>query len=293
MKIVIAGGSGFVGQALSSFMKGAGHEVVILSRSASGATGWDGKTLGPWVKTLEGAGGVVNLSGLSVSNRWTAENRRRIIDSRVESTRAIGEALLAVKNPPAVWINASAIGFYGDTGEAPVDESSPSGATFLAEVCRVWEAAVCDTKPPKTRRVVLRLGVVLGRGGPLATLAKITRAGLGGSAGDGRQWMSWIHVEDLCRLIQWEMEDPKAPALVNGCSLNPVQNKDFMSNLRRACRRPWSPPGPKFVMKVAARVLGIETTPIFESCRAVPKAALAAGFEFRFPGIEEALRDLL
>lgn len=297
-RIVIAGGSGFVGKGLMTEFLGAGHEVVVLSRSGSRESevrfvAWDGQRLGEWVAELEGAQAVINLAGRSVDCVWDEQNRREIRDSRVDATRAIGMALSACSRPPEVWINASAIGYYGDTGSQEVSEASPAGSDFLAQTCLEWEAAV-DEFPSPVRKVKLRIGVVLGRGsGILEKLGRMTRLFLGGSAGRGTQFVSWIHIRDLLRLTDWAMRTESVAGPVNATAPNPVPNAVLMAELRRAMRRPWSPPAPAFAVRFGARMLGTEPTLALMSQRVVPQIALAHDFPFEFPTLRAALADLL
>ncbi|HRF59744.1 MAG TPA: TIGR01777 family oxidoreductase [Fimbriimonadaceae bacterium] len=297
-RIVLAGGSGFVGKGLMTEFLGAGHEVVVLSRSGSRESevrfvAWDGKRVGAWAEELEGAAAIVNLAGRSVDCVWDEQNRREIRDSRVDATRAIGRALNACVDPPPVWINASAIGYYGDTGSHEVSEASPAGSGFLAETCREWEAAV-DEFPSPVRKVRLRIGVVLGRGsGILEKLGRMTRLFLGGSAGRGTQFVSWIHLRDLLRLTEWAIETHNVAGPVNATAPNPVPNAVLMAELRRAMRRPWSPPAPALAVRIGAKLMGTEPTLALASQRVVPQIALAHDFPFEFPTLRAALADLV
>jgi hypothetical protein len=209
MRIILAGGSGFIGRHLAHRFSSGGHEVIVLSRSnrpmqdATVAV-WSGETVGQWSNLLEGADAVINLSGESVTQKWTAENKRKILDSRVKTTLTIGKAIHNCRLRPKVWINASATGYYGDQGDEIMDETSPAGEGFLAETCVAWERAQDSADTPGVRKVKLRTGIALGKGGgAFAELRKYTNLFLGGSQGDGRQWMSWIHIDDLAAIYQW------------------------------------------------------------------------------------------
>ncbi len=295
MKIVIAGGSGFIGRALALRFKVAGCEVVILSRSGKGPgeVQWDGKSLGPWASELEGAAAVINLSGEPAILRWTPENRKKILNSRVDSTRAIGSAIMNCKEPPKVWVNASAVGYYGDTGDRLVDESAPPGDDFLAGVCKAWEAAVDEFKTPATRKAIVRVGFPISLdGGGLQPLVKLTNLFLGGQAGSGMQYLPWVHIDDLTAIFQNCVENEKAPQIVNGVGPNPAPNKDFMKALRMALGRPWSPPAPAPAMRIVGALIGIQVDPVLASSRVVPTELIKSGFKFKHPVLEEALADL-
>lgn len=203
-KFVVAGGSGFIGHALTTFWSDKGDEVVVLSRSskpvgAARSVRWDGETVGEWAAELEGATAVVNLSGAPISKRHTPAYRKELIASRVGPTETIGKAIAQCKTPPTAWVNASAIGYYGDRGTELLGESSASGTDFMAEVARKWEAACTGSEAPATRKILPRIGIVLGRGGALDEFKKIPHRGIG----SGKQVISWIHVHDLVRLIDW------------------------------------------------------------------------------------------
>ncbi|MBX7134604.1 MAG: TIGR01777 family oxidoreductase [Fimbriimonadaceae bacterium] len=297
-KVVIAGGTGFIGRALVADFVGSGWEVVLLSRSGSRnseirTAAWDGKRQGDWSRELEGAEAVLNLSGAPIDQVWTDPAKEEIRRSRVDSTLAIGTALADLKIPPKVWINSSAIGWYGDTGTFEVSEASPAGKGFLADTCEAWEAAVDEVASP-VRKVKMRTGVVLGRGGgALEPLLKLTKLGLGGAAGNGRQFISWIHLQDLLALYRWVVETPEIQGPVNATSPNPVTNAVFMQELRSACHRPWSPPVPAFMLSIGARAIGTQPDLILISQRVAPQIAEAHDFPFRFPTLREALKNLI
>ena len=298
-RIVIAGGSGFVGSHLSRRLVSKGYEVVILSRSAKSDNAirnvaWDGKTLAPWAGEIDGAAAVINLAGRSINCRHTPENRRAILDSRVDSVRVLGQAIEKAEKAPAVFVQASAIGIYGNAGNRWVDENSPHGSDFIAEVCQKWEEAFSEVPDVGERKVLLRLGVVLGPdGGFLHVLAKLTRLFLGGQVGDGKQFISWIHQNDLTRIFMAATELTSMHGTYNAVAPNPVTNAEFMRELRRTLHRPWSPPVPKFAVRVGARLMGTEPSLAFASQRAEPRRLLEEGFGFDFSDLRSALEDLL
>jgi uncharacterized protein (TIGR01777 family) len=298
-RIVIAGGSGFLGQSLSEELLAKGYEVIILTRSPgdSGSRGqqaqWDGKTLGEWQSCLEGAAAVVNLTGKSVNCRYTPENRREIIDSRVDSVKVMGEAIRQCASPPRALVQASSLAIYGDTGERWCDETSPPGTGFPAQVCLFWEGAFRESPTPKTRRVILRIGFVLGRkGGALKTLAGLTNWGLGGTAGNGRQYISWIHQRDMNRMFLAAIERDDLEGVFNATGPNPVTNAEFMRQLRRALRRPWSPPAPAWAVHIGAWLMRTEPSLALTGRRCMPRRFAESGFVFDFADLANALRDL-
>ncbi len=289
MKIVIAGASGFIGHHLSSRILDS-HELIQLVRSGTGVH-WDGKTLGPWAKELDGADVVINLAGAPVTLPWTQTNKKLILESRTFPTAVIAEAINLAQKPPKVWINGSAVGYYGNRADEILDELSAVGNGFLPETCAQWENAA--GKPPNTRLIFLRTGVVLGTdGGALVPLLRLTSAFLGGAVGSGKQWMPWIHVDDLVSMMFWAIEN-NISGPINGTAPNPVTNADFMTTLRKVVGRPWAPPTPAFGLKLVNKVGGPDPSVLLDSTRAIPKQALDKGFKFEFEDLLPALQDLL
>jgi hypothetical protein len=298
-RIVIAGGSGFIGSALATELLAQDCEAVVLTRTPRGRTDgareveWDGANAGEWVNCLDGAAAVVNLAGENINCPHTPENLHNLAGSRVNSVRAIAGALGRVKNPPRIWVQAGAIGFYGGHGEHVCDENSPPGNDALAEVCKQWEGAFHAADAPGTRKVLFRTGFVLGRdGGALPVLARLTKLFLGGRAGGGKQFISWIHLADLTRLFLDAIERDELSGTFNAVAPNPVTNSEFMRELRRALHRPWSPPAPVWAVKLGARLMNSEPSLALDGCRAAPKRILEAGFQFRSPELRAALQNL-
>ncbi len=297
-RVVVAGGSGFLGAAILAEFREAGYETVALSRSpgavphANRVVYWDGASPGDWSRELNGAAAVLNLAGTPLTCRWTPENRQKILDSRVKSTEAIGEAVRGCESPPQAWVNTSGVSYYGDTRGKSVDERAPVGRTFLADVAKRWEGALFRGETPQTRRVAIRVAPVFGRGGGIhEALRKLVHFRLGGRVGNGRQAMSWIHVEDLARLYRFCAEHPlEGP--VNGCAPEAVTNDRMMATLRQEERVGMGLPAPAVAVGLAHRVTGIPTHLALEDLRAVPKAALEAGFTFKFETFEAAAKDL-
>lgn len=298
-RVILAGGSGFVGQALAPILVAKGYEVVVLGRSVVHRKDgvdylqWDGKTVGTWSSALEGAEAVVNLTGKNINCRHTPENRREIIRSRVDSVRVLGDAIANCTTLPKVFAQASGVGYYGDTGDQVVKEGAPPGSDFPAEVCRQWEGAFNALDLRATRKVVLRLGMVLGRdGGALPILEKLTRWFLGGAVGNGRQFLSWIHVTDLIQMFVSAIEQPDLTGVFNATAPAAVTNGEFMRELRRALHRPWSPPVPALFVRAGAWLMGSEGDLALLSSRCAPRRFLERAFQFQFPTLREAFANL-
>jgi uncharacterized protein (TIGR01777 family) len=281
-----------VGTALASALRTKGYEPLVLGRSSTDLI-WDGKTLGNWANALEGAEAVINLTGKNINCRHTDENRREILRSRVDSVQVLGEAITKCAVPPKTFLQASGVGYYGDTGHRIADEDSPSGDDFPAEVCRQWEGAFSALELPATRKMILRLGVVLGReDGALPMLERLTRWFLGGAVGNGRQFISWIHVADIVQMFAAAIEQRELMGDFNACAPEPVMNAEFMRQLRRALHRPWSPPVPAPFAKAGAWIMGTDGDLALTSCRCVPRRFLEHGFDFQFPSLRDALANL-
>lgn len=306
-RIILAGGSGFLGGELAKHFTAPGWEVVILTRSPKPRpdgvreVAWDAKSLGDWARELEGATAMVNLTGRSVDCRYNATNRREIMDSRVNSTRVVGEAIAKCKTPPSVWLNSSTATLYTHTFGKPHDESSQdmdSAAdakdAFSVEVAQAWERTLEGAKTPQTRKIALRTSMVLGlgRNSVFPVLRRLTKFGLGGRQGSGNQFVSWIHVADFCRAIEWIITHEDLAGPINQCAPNPLPNKEMMKTFREVCRMPIGLPATEWMLEIGAFFLRTETELIFKSRRVVPGRLLASGFEFRFPTFREALMDL-
>ena len=297
-RIVLAGGSGFIGQALAKTLLARGYEVVVLTRTPRKDTRvremeWDGAHIGEWIKFVDGAEAVVNLTGRNVNCPHTPENLQEILESRVDSVRAIALSFTHVKTPPRVWVQASAVGFYGDTKDCLCDENSPAGNDALAGVCKLWEDAFNSTVTPKTKRAVLRIGFVLGKnGGALPVLSKLTKRFLGGRVGNGKQFISWIHIADLTKMFVETIERENLSGTFNAVGLNPETNRFFMRELRHALHRPWSPPVPEFAVRLGARWMESEPSLALASQCCAPIRFLEAGFEYEFAKLRPALENL-
>jgi uncharacterized protein len=307
MKVVIAGGSGQVGTILARAFNARGDDVVVLSRRPRPApwkvVDWDAKTIGPWAAELDGAAVAIGLAGRNVNCRYTPETRRAIMDSRVLSTRVLGQAIASAPRPPSVWLQASTATIYAHRFDAPNDEYTgiiggseagvPAAWTFSVDVARAWEAAV-DAAGVPCRTVKMRAAVVMSpdRGGPFDILASLARKGLGGTAADGRQWISWVHHEDLVRAIDFLIQRGDLAGAINIAAPNPLPNAEFMRALRGALHAPIGLPAARWMLALGARFMGTETELVLKSRRVVPARLLDAGFRFTWPDWPEAARDL-
>jgi len=307
-KIVLPGGSGLLGRLLSEWFSARDWDVVVLTRRPSAEVfrgvrfvPWDGRTLRDWKRELEGATAVVNLAGRSVDCRYTARNRRAIYDSRVDSTRALGEAIEKCAEPPEVWLNSSTATIYKHSLDRPMDEfDGEIGATpeakdeFSIEVARAWEQAIDESHTPRTRHVALRTAMVFSRtpGGVFHVLRRLTRFGLGGKMGPGRQFVSWIHETDFCRSVEWLIDHDEIAGPVNLAGPNPVPNREMMRLFRKSCGMPFGLPHPNLLLQFGAWLLRTETELVIKSRRVVPRRLLESGFEFRFHDLQSTIVDL-
>ncbi len=298
MKIVLAGGSGSLGRRLAADLASRGHEVVILTRSPQSSSpyrqvAWDGATAGAWAPELEGAA-IINLAGALVDRRPTPANVELLTRSRVEPIRALVAAAATLTTPPAVWIQASTLAIYGDAGEAVLDESSPpaDGPPQMAGVARAWEAAAAEV--PAARQLLMRTGIVLDRGTPaMDRLTGLVRWGLGGRIASGRQWVSWIHIDDFLAVVRGALDDEGLSGVLHVTSPNPVRNAELMATLRKVLHRPAAPPTPAPLVRLGARILGTDPALALTGRRCVPARLLEADFRFAYPTLDAALEDLL
>jgi len=296
---VMAGGSGFLGRLLAAELASRGSEVVILTRNPSRSAGriqevfWDGRTLGPWAERLEAVKAVINLTGRTLNCRYTLANRREIVESRVESVKVIGEAIRRCGKPPQVLVQAGSLGIYGDAGDRWCDEQVPSAEDFPAQTCVSWEKAFDESLTPRTRRVLLRIGFVLGAsGGALKVMANLTRWGLGGTFGSGKQYISWLHERDMNAIFLAAIEREDIQGVFNATGPNPVTNAELMRELRRVLRRPWTPPAPIWAVHVGTWLMRTEACLALTGRRCSPTRLLNHGFEFKFPALKEALENI-
>jgi uncharacterized protein (TIGR01777 family) len=307
VKLVLAGGTGAIGELLATSWHARGHEVVVITRSPYLAkwemVRWDGRTTGPWASELDGADVVVNLAGRSVNCRYNAANRKAMLDSRVDSTRVLGEAIARAANPPRVWLQSSTATIYEHRYEPANDEATgvlgvgaeaPDTWRFSTDVARAWEAACTDAATPQTRKVLLRSAMVMSPGadGIFGTLLKLARRGLAGPAGDGKQYISWIHGADFINALDFLIARDDLEGIVNVSSPHPLPNAEFMADLRAAARARIGLPATAWMLEVGAFVMRTETELLLKSRRVVPKRLLDAGFTFVHPDWPDAAQDL-
>jgi uncharacterized protein (TIGR01777 family) len=257
---------------------------------------WDSRDIGPWAAELEGSGLVINLCGRSVNCRYTRANREKIYASRLEPTRALGEAIARCQEPPRLWINASSATIYRHAEDREMTEvGGEIGDGFSVDVCQQWETAFNEARTPHTRRVAIRSAMVLGhdRNSVFPTLSTLVRRGLGGPFGNGRQYVSWLHEADFCGIIDWIWEHNELMCPLNVCAPNPIRNRELMETLREALQMPFGLPATPLMLEVGSWFLGTETELVLKSRRVVPERLLESGYQFRFPTIREAIQDLV
>lgn len=308
MKVVIPGGSGQVGTLLARSFHAKGHHVAVLTRQPRAtlwrSVTWDGATLGAWASEVDGADVVINLAGRSVNCRYTPDHRREILESRVHSTRAVGEAIAQARRPPRVWLQASTATIYAHRYDAPNDDTAAVGAApapgapqawaFSTMVAQTWERSLEDAATPETRKVALRSAMTMSpdAGGIFDTLLRLVRRGLGGTAGDGRQFVSWIHADDFVRATRWLIEHEEIDGTVNIAAPSPLPYAEFMRILRDTSGMRLGLPATKWMLEVGALFMRTETELVLKSRRVVPSRLLRAGFAFAYPAWPAAAADL-
>jgi len=300
-RIIIAGGTGFLGEILTRHFRDQDHQVIILTRGESKAkqgveyVHWDGQSLGDWVNYLKGADALINLSGKSVDCRYTTKNRRRIYDSRLNSTRALGLAMLKMEKPPKTWINATSGTIYRHAEDRPMTEADGElGEGFSVDVCQKWERMFFGFELPLVRKAALRTTIVLGNeGGAFVPLKTMARLGAGGKHGNGEQMFSWIHAFDFCRAVQFVVENNELEGVFNVAAPEQVQNHTMMRMLRSALDVPFGIPSPKWLLEIGAMIIGTETELLLKSRGVKPERLEQAGFQWEFPALEKAFADLL
>lgn len=301
MRIIITGGSGLIGRALTADLTAEGYEVVVLSRSPekmknlpTGATAhtWDGQSAAGWGHLADGAAAIVNLAGENLAaGRWTTERKRIIRDSRLNAGRAVVEAVEAATHKPEVVIQASAVGYYGPQNEQGITEENPAGQDFVAQVCAEWENSTAPVEAMGVRRVIIRTGLVLStEGGALPRMLLPFKLFAGGPLGSGRQWLSWIHLADTVAAIRYLIEQPEASGPFNLTAPAPLTNATFGQTLGRVMHRPAIMPAPSFAIRL---LFGEMATVVLDGQQALPYRLQQLGFTFQFPKAEAALQDLL
>jgi uncharacterized protein len=312
-KIIIAGGSGFIGQEMIRYF-GKENKIVILTRQLDHALNnrnrysslmqqdiantsfekWDGITIADWANSLNNADLIVNLAGKSVNCRYNAKNKQEIIDSRVNSVLAIGAAIRQCSHPPKLWINASSATIYRHAIDGPQDEyTGEFHDDFSVRVCKKWENTFYQEHTSQTRKVALRMAVTLGPGGILIPYFNLLKFALGGKQSSGRQMFSWIHIEDLFRIMEWVENNPSMEGTYNSSSPNPVSNKEFMRTLRKATGHKFGLPAFEWMLRLGAPLIGTEIELVLKSRWVVPTRLLETGFQFKFPFLKHAFEDII
>jgi uncharacterized protein (TIGR01777 family) len=300
MKILITGGTGFVGRQLTSRLVKDGHEVTILTRSLKGAKGslpgisyleGDPTKKGSWQEAIKNHDAVINLAGASIFSKWTDEHKKAIRESRVNTTQNIVEGIPTHPERPFTLFSTSAVGYYGFCGDEELTENSPPGNDFLARIAVEWEGEALKAKEKGARVVITRFGIVMGeKGGALSQMIPLFKKYVGGRIGSGKQWFSWVHIKDLAEAFTFLLKHPEISGPVNVCSPNPVRNKDLAKALGKALHRPSFMPAPGFMIKL---VLGEFGSVILEGQRVIPRRLLDSGFIFQYPNIEKALQGIV
>lgn len=300
-KVILAGGSGFIGRMLAEHFTNKGDEVVIFSRnpqlSSIGIRSifWDAETIGSWVDELNDADILINLTGKSVNCRYTEENRAEILSSRINATNILGEALRKIEHPPKLWINCASATIYRHAEDRPQDEETgEEGAGFSVNVCQQWEKAFYANQIVGTRQAALRIAIVLGsNGGVLPYFINLAKFGLGGKQGDGKQYFSWIHENDLEGIIDFIIENDEVKGTLNVSSPNPVKNDQLMAAFRKAAGVPFGLPATKWMLEIGTWLLRTETELILKSRWVIPSRLILSGYTFKVPFIDEAIEKSL
>ncbi len=299
-KIILAGGSGYLGEVLINHFKSITSKIVVLSRAAHKVLGnveyihWNARTAGPWMQELEGADLLVNLTGKSVNCRYNETNRAEILNSRLDSVRILETAISSCTHPPKYWVQCASATIYRDARDHSMTEDGGEyGKGFSVEVCHQWEQAFSSTKTPGTIKKLLRIALVLGKkDGVYPRLKMLAKAGLGGQQGDGKMMVSWIHEEDFARSVEWMMSPRSKQHVYNCSSPFPIQNRGFMKQVRTANHVLFGIPSPEWMLKIGAWLIGTETELIFKSRWVIPDRLLAEGFEFNYPHLCRALHAI-
>lgn len=306
MRVIITGGTGLIGKEVANSLANDHHEVIVLSRNTNKTSGlapgvrvvgWDARTANGWGELADGADTIINLAGESISGegflpeRWSDEKKKRILESRVQAGQAVVEAIERAKVKPRVLLQASAVGYYGQTGDAPVTEESPAGDGFLADVCKQWEASTAAVEAMGVRRVILRIGLPLSmKGGVFTRLIFPFRLFAGGPLGSGQQYQPWIHMDDMVAAVRFLMDNNEASGPFNICAPTPVTNAELAKAIGRAMKRPSFLPAPAFAFKLG---FGEVAQIVLEGNKMIPKRLTDMGFKWQHPHIGEAVADLL
>lgn len=297
MKIIIAGGSGFLGNALEKFFTEKQNEVIVLTRNPVKKNDvlWNARNIGDWANELNNADVLINMTGKSVDCRYNENNKAEILNSRINSTKVLQEAVDKCQNPPKTWLNASSVTIYVHAETQLMDEENGIiGDDFSMNICKSWETTFFEKTNPNVRKVALRTSIVLGNDdGAFPKLKTITKLGLGGKQGRGQQMMSWIHIMDFCKAIEHIIDDEKINGVINITAPNPIKNTNFMQQLRTQMHILFGIPSPVFLLELVAIFIKTETELLLKSRNVYPKRLLESGFRFAFPSIELAFQDFL
>lgn len=312
-KIIIAGGSGFIGEEMIKYF-GKDNAIIILTRNIPDSSNnrnqytnlttaelantkfvqWDGKTIGAWLTEIEAADLLVNMAGKSVNCRYTKENRKEIVDSRINATNILGKAIGKITTAPKLWINASSATIYRHADDKPQDEfTGEIKDDFSVRVCKQWENSFYQQQTPQTRKVALRMAITLGSGGVMIPYFNLLKFGLRGKQGSGKQMYSWVHIEDTCRMIEYLYQQDELAGTFNCSSPNPVTNAMFMQTLRKATRTNIGLPAFEWMLKLGAIVIGTETELVLKSRWVIPAKIQQAGFRFKYPQLKDALEQVI
>ena len=299
-KIVIAGGSGFLGQVLANYFQTKANEIVILGRSPKPSTGnirnvaWNGRDLAEWKNELNRCDVLINLTGKSVNCRYTEKNKKEILDSRLNSNRVLGEAIRHVENPPNLWIQAASSTIYRSSFDRPMDETTGEiGDDFSMNVCKQWEKSFWEQECPRTKKIVMRIAIVLGNGGgAVPPIINLVTFGLGGMQGNGKQMVSWIHEHDFARSVEWLIANGRDKGIYNCSGLEPVTNSEFMKRFRQHWNMPIGLPSPAWLLEIGSALIGTETELLLKSRWVWPKNLIDEGFTFTFGRLDGALGDI-
>lgn len=300
-KIILAGGNGYLGGVLAQYYRELATEVIILSRTQKAANGniktlvWNAIEEGEWVNALEGADLLINLCGKNVNCRYTEKSKKEIIASRQQPTELLGLVIGKMKAAPKLWINVTSATIYRHAEDRPQDEETGDiGYGFSIEVCRLWERSFFETDTPKTRKIALRMAIVLGRNdGAFPRLLNLVKFGLGGHQGDGQQYVSWIHEQDAAKCTEWLLTQEELSGVINCAAPEAISNTDLMKLLRRSYGIPFGIPSPAWLLEIGAKLIGTETELILKSRWVMPKRLLDHGYPFLFSKAEHAVKDIL
>jgi len=300
-KIVLAGGNGYLGRVFANYYKDKASEIVILSRHEKQTEGnirtvkWDGKTWGKWAAELVNADMLINLCGKNVNCRYTDKNKKEIFASRLLPTELLGKTINDLVEPPKLWINITSATIYRYAEDRPQDEENgETGSGFSVDVCNTWETAFNKYEAPKTRKVALRMGIVLGRDdGVFPRLLKLVKMGMGGKQGNGQQYVSWVHERDAARSTEWLADHPELEGIFNCTAPYPVKNTRLMLVIRNINGNLFGLPAPKWLLQIGAVFIGTETELILKSRWVLPKKLMTSGFKFQFGQVQDAVSEIL